>query len=117
MDMTIPRVAILGLGVCAASSVARADTWLALEAPAAIPVSDVQAGVFRTGVMPAFGLYADRGVLAFGVRARAGVLRDGPAPSGSLEESRPGRTRHRWHRDARELPRRLGRGGRRRRFF
>ena len=36
--------------------------------------------------MPAFGLYADRGVLAFGVRARAGVLRDGPAPSGHLED-------------------------------
>ncbi|MDQ3337520.1 MAG: OmpA family protein [Myxococcota bacterium] len=36
--------------------------------------------MFRAGVMPALGLYADNGRVALGVRARAGVLRDGAAP-------------------------------------
>ena len=59
---------------------ARADVWLDAEAPAAIPVSDVQAGLFRPGAMPAFGIYADRGPLAIGARLRAGILQNGPSP-------------------------------------
>ena len=47
-----------------------------VEAPAAIAVSDAQAGVFRPGAMPAFGAYADNGWLALGARARAGILRE-----------------------------------------
>jgi outer membrane protein OmpA-like peptidoglycan-associated protein len=63
-----------------APSVSAADGWLVAEAPAAIAISDAHEGVFRAGVMPALGLYADNGRVALGVRARAGVLRDGAAP-------------------------------------
>jgi outer membrane protein OmpA-like peptidoglycan-associated protein len=61
----------------------RADRWLVVEAPAAIAISEAQSGAFRTGVMPALGVYAGGGA-ALGVRLRAGVLRNGPAPSGHL---------------------------------
>jgi outer membrane protein OmpA-like peptidoglycan-associated protein len=61
-------------------SLAAADGWLVAETPAAIAISDAHDGVFRPGVMPAVGLYADNGRIALGVRARAGVLRDGAAP-------------------------------------
>jgi outer membrane protein OmpA-like peptidoglycan-associated protein len=43
-------------------------------------VSDAQQGVFRPGAMPAVGLYAANQRIALGVRMRAGVLRNGPAP-------------------------------------
>jgi outer membrane protein OmpA-like peptidoglycan-associated protein len=65
---------------------ARADGWLEAEAPAAVAVSSVQDGVFRTGVMPAFGAYLDTGLIAAGLRVRAGVLRNGPAPGNNLKD-------------------------------
>lgn len=82
--MTITRHLIIGL--CAVGSTAHAGPWLVAEAPAAIPVSDAQSGVFRPGLMPAFGVYADRGPLSFGARLRAGVLRNGPAPGDHLSD-------------------------------
>ena len=72
--------------VSAAATAAHADTWIVAEAPAAIPVSDAQSGVFRPGIMPAFGLYDDRGAIALGARVRAGVLRNGPAPGDNLND-------------------------------
>jgi OOP family OmpA-OmpF porin len=65
----------------AAPRASQADTWVTAETPAAFAVSDAQSGVFRPGVMPAFGVYAQRGHLALGVRARFGVLANGPAPT------------------------------------
>lgn len=65
---------------------AMADGWFVVEAPAAIAVSDVQDSVFRPGVMPALGVYADNGRLALGLRVRAGVLRNGPAPGNGLDD-------------------------------
>src|SRR6185295_1380372 len=44
--------------------------------------SEPQSGMFRAGVMPAIGVYSDRGIAAIGLRMRAGVLRNGPAPDG-----------------------------------
>lgn len=64
----------------------RADGWLVVEAPAALAVSEAQSGVFRTGVMPALGLYTEHGAFALGARLRAGVLRNGPAPAGHLRD-------------------------------
>src|SRR5580692_2837570 len=61
---------------------ATADTFVTAETPAAFAVSDAQAGLFRPGAMPAFGAYADGGWYAVGLRVRAGVLADGPAPGG-----------------------------------
>jgi OOP family OmpA-OmpF porin len=84
MDMPLTRNVVFGLCVLGAS--ARADTWLVAEAPAVIPVSDVQASVFRPGVMPALGAYVERGVLAFGARLRVGILRNGPAPGDHLND-------------------------------
>ena len=57
-----------------------ADTFGVVETPAAFAVSDAQSDLFHPGVMPALGLYTgnDRG--AIGIRARAGVLFDGPSP-------------------------------------
>jgi outer membrane protein OmpA-like peptidoglycan-associated protein len=65
---------------------ALADTWLVAEAPAALAVSDAQDGVFRPGAMPAVGIYADNQRFALGLRMRAGVLRNGPAPGRNLED-------------------------------
>jgi outer membrane protein OmpA-like peptidoglycan-associated protein len=66
--------------VCAARAEARAERWIVAELPAAVPVSEPQASTFRTGLMPALGLYSDADPLAFGLRMRVGVLRNGPAP-------------------------------------
>ncbi|MBS1118610.1 MAG: Flagellar motor rotation protein MotB [Deltaproteobacteria bacterium] len=65
---------------------ADADNWLVAEAPAAMAVSDAQQGVFRPGVMPAIGFYAASDRVALGIRLRAGVLRDGPAPGGNRQD-------------------------------
>jgi outer membrane protein OmpA-like peptidoglycan-associated protein len=81
--MNVTRIMI---ALAAFGSTARADVWVTAEAPAAIPLSDAQVGIFRPGVMPAFGLYDDRGIVAIGVRARAGVLRNGPAPGMNLSD-------------------------------
>ena len=67
-------------------SVARADVHVVGEVPAAIALSDVHRGVFRPGAMPAGGLYVGRDHLRFGLRMRAGVLRDGPAPGDNFED-------------------------------
>lgn len=69
---------------------AHADGWLVAEAPAAIAVSDAQAGVFRPGAMPALGAYADNGWFAIGARLRAGVLRNGPSPGNGLADPSTG---------------------------
>lgn len=66
--------------VLSAPAVARADAWVTAEAPASFAASAVQQGVFRPGLMPAVGVYASSERAAIGVRLRAGVLRDGPAP-------------------------------------
>lgn len=60
---------------------ASADVTFVAEAPAAVAVSDAQRGVFRPGVMPAAGVYVGRKHVLVGLRMRAGVLRNGPAPS------------------------------------
>jgi len=65
---------------------AAADDWVVAEAPAAITMSAAQDGVYRTGVMPAGGVYHDTGVVAFGLRMRGGVLRNGPAPGNNLKD-------------------------------
>src|ERR1051325_10067301 len=62
----------------------RADGWVVAEAPAAIAISEPQSGMFRAGVMPAIGAYSDNGIVALGLRMRAGVLRHGSAPGGHL---------------------------------
>ncbi len=80
----------LAFAVLLAPVSARADIWTVAEAPAAIPVSDAQVGVFRPGIMPAFGVYEERGRLAIGLRMRAGVLRDGPAPGMNLADPHTG---------------------------
>ncbi len=67
-------------------SVARADVHVVGEVPAAIALSDVHRGVFRPGAMPAGGVYVGREHLRFGLRMRAGVLRDGPAPGDNFED-------------------------------
>jgi outer membrane protein OmpA-like peptidoglycan-associated protein len=67
-------------------SVAAADGWLVTEAPAAIAMSDAQNGVFRPGLMPAIGLYAQNTHYAIGARLRAGILRDGDAPGEHLQD-------------------------------
>lgn len=77
-DMT--RCSALALVLVLAPTPAGADGWITGEAPAAVAVSDAQQGVFQPGVMPAVGVYAGNHRLALGLRLRAGVLRDGPAP-------------------------------------
>jgi len=61
-----------------------ADGWIVAEAPAAVAISEPQSGLFRAGVMPAIGAYTDNGIVALGLRMRAGMLRNGAAPSGQL---------------------------------
>jgi outer membrane protein OmpA-like peptidoglycan-associated protein len=70
----------------AAGRGASADTWLTAEAPAAIAVSDAQEGVFRPGAMPAVGVYASNERIALGLRMRAGILRNGPAPGDNFAD-------------------------------
>lgn len=65
---------------------AHADGWLVAETPVAIAVSSAQEGAFRPGLMPALGAYLDGWRLSLGVRLRAGVLRNGPAPAGNLTD-------------------------------
>ncbi|MFN0250194.1 MAG: OmpA family protein [Kofleriaceae bacterium] len=77
---------LVALAVVLAPATAHADGWLVVEAPAAIAVSDAQAGVFRPGAMPAFGAYADNGWFALGARVRGGVLRNGPGPGNGLAD-------------------------------
>jgi outer membrane protein OmpA-like peptidoglycan-associated protein len=72
--------------LAAGPSEAHADGWVVAEAPAAVAVSDAQSGAFRAGVMPALGFYTDNGTTALGVRLRAGILRNGPAPGGHLSD-------------------------------
>jgi outer membrane protein OmpA-like peptidoglycan-associated protein len=67
----------------AVSSAAHADPFLVAEASGAAPVSSAQSSAFRVGAMPAIGAYMGGDLLAIGVRLRAGILRDGPAPSGN----------------------------------
>jgi outer membrane protein OmpA-like peptidoglycan-associated protein len=76
--------------VAALGHPAAADTFVTAETPAAFAVSDAQAGLFRPGAMPALGAYADGGWYAVGVRVRAGVLADGPAPGGHFMSPGPG---------------------------
>jgi outer membrane protein OmpA-like peptidoglycan-associated protein len=77
---------LLGSLAIATPGLARADEWIVAETPAAVAVSDAQAGLFRPGVMPAVGVYADRGWLAVGLRMRAGVLRNGPTPGNHFRD-------------------------------
>jgi peptidoglycan-associated lipoprotein len=69
---------------------AAADTFATAEAPAAFAVSDAQAGLFHPGAMPAVGAYMGVGWLDFGVRLRAGMLSDGPAPTGHFMDPHSG---------------------------
>jgi outer membrane protein OmpA-like peptidoglycan-associated protein len=72
------------------TTAAHADGWLTAELPAAAAVSGMQEQAFRAGAMPAAGAYLDSGRFAFGVRLRAGVLRDGSAPPGNLRDPSTG---------------------------
>ncbi|HLL25424.1 MAG TPA: OmpA family protein [Kofleriaceae bacterium] len=76
----------LSLVAILSASPALADGWLVAETPAAVAVTDAQAGMFRPGVMPAVGAYVDNGWFALGIRLRAGVLRDGAAPMNHLRD-------------------------------
>lgn len=76
----------LGLALLAIPGAALADGFLSVEAPAALPISSMQEGAFKAGVMPAVGLYADNGWLAGGLRLRAGILRNGPAPGAGISD-------------------------------
>ncbi len=78
---TITR-AVCAVGVLLTHN-AHSDGWVVAEAPAAMAVSDAQQGVFRPGLMPAVGAYADNDRIALGIRLRTGVLRNGPAPGGN----------------------------------
>jgi outer membrane protein OmpA-like peptidoglycan-associated protein len=83
--MKLPSMALAAAAMLAAGPARlRADGWLVAEAPAAVAISEPQSGLFRTGVMPALGAYTDNGIVALGLRMRAGVLRNGPAPAGQL---------------------------------
>jgi len=79
------RRGLVVLALCV-PAVARADSWLVLEAPVALATSDTQRGLFRPGVMPAVGAYAENDHFALGVRLRGGVLRDGPAPGPNVAD-------------------------------
>jgi outer membrane protein OmpA-like peptidoglycan-associated protein len=81
------------IGVLAAASPAAADPWLVAEAPAAVAVSEPQGDVFRPGFMPALGVYIPANAsVAFGARARGGVLGDGAGmpPGGQVDPKRGG---------------------------
>lgn len=80
----LPLLAALVVGLV--PTAASAEGWLVAEAPAAIAVSEAQAGVFRPGAMPALGAYADNGWFAIGARVRGGVLRNGPSPGDGLAD-------------------------------
>ena len=84
--MQRPHLLAAALTACLVPSLAYGDGWLVAEAPAAIAVSDAQAGVFRPGAMPAFGAYAGNGWFAVGARVRAGVLRNGPGPGNGFAD-------------------------------
>jgi outer membrane protein OmpA-like peptidoglycan-associated protein len=83
---SLPAARVLGALVALAGTPARADGYLVLEAPAAMAVSDPQARLFRAGLMPAIGLYADNGTAALGLRLRGGLLRNGAPPDGHLAD-------------------------------
>lgn len=78
--MRLLRAAIWMAGVFTPAT-AGAERWLVAETPAALAISAAQDGVYRTGVMPAVGAYADNSKIALGIRLRAGILRNGPAPA------------------------------------
>lgn len=80
------RCLTFAVALAAAAPSARAERWFVLEAPAAIAVSEPQSGTFQPGVMPALGLYDQRGPLALGARLRGGVLRNGHAPGAGLAD-------------------------------
>src|SRR2546429_1093382 len=83
--MKLPSMALAAAAMFAAFPARlHADGWIVAEAPAAVAISEPQSGLFRAGVMPAIGAYTDNGIVALGLRMRAGVLRNGPAPSGQL---------------------------------
>ncbi len=86
--MRVARLFATLLLTCPA--LARADKFVVAEAPAAVAVSDVQASVFRPGAMPAVGAYAGTSWLALGLRLRAGVLSNGPAPRANVRDPRLG---------------------------
>ena len=83
---SVSSALVLAAALAAGPSRLRADGWLVAEAPAAVAISDPQSGMFRAGVMPAIGLYTDNGIAALGLRMRAGVLRNGPAPGNHLDD-------------------------------
>jgi outer membrane protein OmpA-like peptidoglycan-associated protein len=68
------------------SAAARADGWLSGELPAAAAVSGLQEQAFRAGTMPAIGAYLGSEQLSFGMRVRAGILRNGAAPPNHLAD-------------------------------
>lgn len=74
------------LAIALMTPAAAADGWLVAETPAAVAISDAQAGVFRPGAMPAVGLYTAHGAIAVGARLRLGVLRNGPPPGDHLQD-------------------------------
>jgi outer membrane protein OmpA-like peptidoglycan-associated protein len=68
------------------SAAAHADGWLSAELPAAAAVSGLQEQTFRAGTMPAVGAYLGSERISFGMRVRAGILRDGSAPPDHLAD-------------------------------
>jgi len=90
MRMRFGLVATIGVAPLVTGSAALADDWISAEAPAALAVSDAQEGLFRSGAMPAGGMYHGHGAVAFGFRMRAGVLRNGPEPMNHLKDPSTG---------------------------
>src|SRR4051812_27047354 len=81
-------IALVILGMTGSS---HADTWMSAELPTAVAVSDVQEQTFRAGAMPAVGGYLSLGEhFSLGMRARAGVLRNGSAPGGNFMDPSTG---------------------------
>ena len=72
--------------MAALAAPAHADNFLTAEVPAAAAVSGPQEQAFRAGAMPALGAYLGDGAFAFGVRLRAGILRDGRAPGNGMAD-------------------------------
>jgi outer membrane protein OmpA-like peptidoglycan-associated protein len=79
-----PGWALLLCCVSAVASPARAaEAWLvSVEAPAALPLSQPQRGLFGPGALPAAGAYRSMSQhVLLGLRLRGGAFADGPAPA------------------------------------
>ncbi len=80
-----PSVLAVAVATFAFPASGHADNWIVGEVPAAVAVGGVQEDVYRPGMMPAVGVYHERGAIAVGLRMRLGALGDGPPPMPGLK--------------------------------